>query len=117
LVAFCRHGAARDWLQILAASIAIGMLAVVVPLATALIFDTIVPNAESTRLMQLVGGIALVALGSAMFEAVRAFALVRIQGRIALALLPAILDRLIRLPVWFFKTYTSGDLADRLLGI
>jgi ATP-binding cassette subfamily C protein len=117
LVAFCRRDIGWDWLRLLLVSLAIGLLGIMVPLATATIFDTIVPNAERTRLMTLVAGIGCAALGSAMFEVVRAFAIIRMQGRLALTLQPALLDRLIRLPAWLFKNYTSGDLADRLLGI
>jgi NHLM bacteriocin system ABC transporter ATP-binding protein len=117
LVAFCRRDIAWDWLRLLLVSLAIGLLGIAVPLATAIIFDTVVPNAERTQLITLVAGIACAAVGSAMFEAVRAFAIIRMQGRLALTLQPALLDRLIRLPAWLFKNYTSGDLADRLLGI
>jgi ABC-type bacteriocin/lantibiotic exporter with double-glycine peptidase domain len=117
LVAFCRRDIGWDWLRLLLASLAIGLLGIAVPLATSIIFDAIVPNAERTRLITLVAGITCAALGGAMFEVVRAFAVIRMQGRLALTLQPALLDRLIRLPAGLFKNYTSGDLADRLLGI
>src|ERR1700693_4782861 len=44
---------------------------------------------------------------------VRNFALLRLEGRMGAALQAAVWDRLLRLPVPFFRRYTSGDLADR----
>jgi ABC-type bacteriocin/lantibiotic exporter with double-glycine peptidase domain len=91
-------------------------MGLVLPLAVAAMFDSIVPNGETARLMELVGGLVAVALGATMFEALRAFALTRVDGRMARALAPAAFDRLMRLPVRFFTSHTSGDLAHRLIG-
>ena len=56
-------------------------------------------------------------MAMAGFQAVQAIAMLRIDGRLDLTLQAAILDRLLRLPVAFFRHYTVGDLADRTLGI
>jgi NHLM bacteriocin system ABC transporter ATP-binding protein len=117
LVASSVFGSARDGWTLALASLVIGLLALVGPLATGLIFDTIVPNAERNTLNELVGGLIVIAFGSALFEAARAIALARIEGRIEWTLQAGVTDRLLGLPASFFKSYSSGDLADRLLGI
>jgi NHLM bacteriocin system ABC transporter ATP-binding protein len=117
LAGFATFGILRDRVRLFLASLAIGLLALAVPLATGFIFDTVVPNAERSLLLQLVGGLVLIALGGAMFDLVRRIALVRIEGRIEWSLQSAIVDRLLGLPASFFKGFSSGDLADRLLGI
>ncbi len=116
LIGFSRFGLGRDGLTVALTSLAIGLLALVGPLATGLIFDTIVPNAERPLLLELVGGLVVVAFGGLMFEAARAIALTRIEGRIEWMLQSGMTDRLLALPASFFKAYSSGDLADRLLG-
>ncbi len=116
LVRFARRGTASDGLRIALASLAIGLLALVVPLSVGAIFDTVVPHAERGLLRDLIGGLIVVALSGALFEAVRAIALIRVEGRIEWSLQSAIVDRLLALPASFFKSFSSGDLADRLLG-
>ena len=116
LVAFCMFGSGRDGWTLALASLAIGFLALVGPLATGLIFDTIVPNAERNTLTEIAGGLIVIAFGGALFEAARAIALARIEGRIEWTLQAGVTDRLLGLPASFFKSYSSGDLADRLLG-
>ena len=75
-------------------SLAIGLLALVGPFATGLIFDTIVPNAERGLLMQLTSGLVVVALGSTLFEVARAITLARIESRLEWLLQAAVTDRL-----------------------
>jgi len=53
LIGFMKAGTARDRLTIMLGSLAIGVLALAGPLATGLIFDTIVPNAEINLLLEL----------------------------------------------------------------
>jgi len=44
-------------------------------------------------------------------------ALVRVEGKVGSALQSAIWDRLLGLPMPFFRDYTAGDLANRAMGI
>src|SRR5262249_27572778 len=41
----------------------------------------------------------------------------RIEGRISATLIPAVWDRLLRLPSRFFAQFASGDLATRAMGL
>jgi NHLM bacteriocin system ABC transporter ATP-binding protein len=116
LVGFSGFGSVRDGLTVVVASLAVGLLALVGPLAIGLIFSTIVPNAERDLLIELVGWLAVVAFSGLLFEAARAIALTRIEGRVEWSLQAGMADRLLALPASFFKSYSSGDLADRLLG-
>jgi NHLM bacteriocin system ABC transporter ATP-binding protein len=57
------------------------------------------------------------AVGSAGFQVVRAVALVRLGTHIDRRLQAAVWDRVMRLRTSFFRRYTVGDLAMRILGI
>jgi ATP-binding cassette subfamily C protein len=117
LAAYCWTRIRREALAIFLASAAVSLIALLTPLATDLIFGTVVPDAAAHTLLEIIGGLVVAALGGALFQAVRAFALVRVEGRLDWAIQAGIIDRMLDLPASFFKAYTSGDLADRLLGI
>jgi NHLM bacteriocin system ABC transporter ATP-binding protein len=52
-------------------------------------------------------------LSVAMFQLVSALALLRMEGRMDTAIQAAIWDRVLNLPVTFFRKFTAGDLAMR----
>ena len=91
-----------------------GLLGLVVPFATGRVFAQIIPGARSTDLAVLFAGLAGAALGTALFDLTRAFALVRIEGRWSASLQAAVVDRLLCLPVPFFRRFSVGDLAQRV---
>ena len=117
LLAFCARWVRTDAARILFAALAMGGLTVAAPLITEVLIDSVIPRTELDQLAFCAAALVMVALGTAGFQAVQAIAMLRIDGRLDLTLQAAILDRLLRLPVAFFRHYTVGDLADRTLGI
>jgi NHLM bacteriocin system ABC transporter ATP-binding protein len=116
-----RFGFQSVWKSDIAAVILIGLLGgllgLVTPVATGLIFNTIIPQAERLQLLH-VGLILLVSVASGlMFQIAKAAAMLRIESRMNVSLQAAVMDRLLSLPVPFFRKYTSGDLANRASGI
>lgn len=94
-----------------------GVLALALPLVTGAVFGHVIPGAERGQLLQLTVAWIVAALGMSAMRLVRALALVRIGGRIDGSLQPAVWDRLLALPVDFFRRYAIGDLADRASGV
>jgi NHLM bacteriocin system ABC transporter peptidase/ATP-binding protein/NHLM bacteriocin system ABC transporter ATP-binding protein len=95
----------------------IGLLGLVTPVMTKLLFDSVIPGADRGQLLQLTLALVAVAIGTTLFELTRGFALLRVEGKMDGAVQAAIWDRLLRLPVTFFRHYSSGDLAERAQGI
>ena len=117
LIKFGLYRSGSD-LQIIALTgIAVGMLAIVTPFVTGIIFDRIIPGAELGQLSQTVVLLLVVAVASSMFMFVRGFAALRLQGKMDVDIQAAVWDRLLALPVSFFRDYTAGDLAQRSMGI
>jgi len=96
---------------------AAGLLAVITPYATGIIFDRLIPAGERGQLLLTAMILLAVAGAVTMFTVTRNFAVLRLQGKVDKVLQAAIWDRLLSLPVAFFRNYTSGDLASRSLGI
>ena len=57
------------------------------------------------------------AMGSTGFQVARAMALIRLGTHIDQRLQAAVWDRVMRLRTSFFRRYSVGDLADRILGV
>jgi ATP-binding cassette subfamily C protein len=117
LLVFGMRGAAADLTAIIALGAATGILATVLPVAIGLVFDSVIPGADRSGLLVVSIFLAVAAIASALFELTRSFAVLRLEGRMDAAMQAAVWDRLLGLPVPFFRDYTSGDLAMRSLAI
>lgn len=107
---------ARGWgdlLTVVFTALVGGLLAMAVPIASAYLIDTVIPGHDKNHLVQI--GLILVVLTVAGFvmSFVGNLAFSRFQARAGTALQSAIIDRLLRLPVGFFRRYSAGDLASR----
>ena len=107
----------RELLMVGLMGIAGGLMSMVVPVVTGIIFDSVIPGSDRHQLLQLTVLLLAAALSTAMFTLVRSLAVLRLEGRMDAAVQAAIWDRLLRLPLTFFRNYSSGDLAVRSLAI
>ena len=103
----------RDNATVALAGVAAGILGMVTPLATGHLFSTVIPGADQFQLLELSVALVVVALTAAMFNLTRSFALLRIDGRSGASLQAAVWDRLLSLPLPFFRDYSVGDLTQR----
>jgi NHLM bacteriocin system ABC transporter ATP-binding protein len=117
LLAFGWKDSKRELLTVGVMGIAGGLLALVTPVATGVIFDSIIPSAQRDQLLLVASFMIVAAVAASMFTLTRNFAILRLEGRVGSSLQAAIWDRLLRLPVSFFRDFTAGDLAARSLGI
>lgn len=111
-----RRVAARsrgDLLTLAAAALFAGILGLAAPIMLAYLIDAVLPEQDHGRLLH--AGIALGLAGVAGFIVafVGSVAFSRIRGRGGPMMQSAIVDRLLRLPVRFFREYSAGDLALR----
>lgn len=117
LLRFGLRGLGRDVFRLIAMGIAGGLLTILVPLATARIFDVIIPSADRTQLTQFGLILLVAAIAGAIFQLVRNIAVLRIEIKLDAAVQSAVWDRLMNLPTPFFRDYTAGDLSNRAMGI
>lgn len=117
LLIFGLRGAGADLAMIGWVGLGSGLLGVLTPLATGIIFDQLIPGAGRTGLQAAAGFLAVAALVGTLFSLTSSYAILRVKGRMDAAIQAAVWDRLLSLPVPFFRDYTSGDLAIRSLAI
>lgn len=117
LLRFAIRGRGWDIAVILLTGLAAGLLGLFPPVATGIIFDTIIPGAQLNQLFMLSFALLISAGSVAIFNFTRSIAILRLEGRLDQHVQGAIWDRLLELPVPFFRNYSAGDLADRAMGI
>lgn len=107
----------KDIKNILILQLYAGLLALLIPIVTGLIFENIIPNADKRQLGQLTILLVLTTLVSIAFGLVQSFALMRIRFKSNVNMQAAVWDRVLKLPLPFFRQFISGDLANRARGI
>ena len=117
LARFGLFGARRDMVSIAILSTIGGLLALLPPLVTAQIFDSVLPGSEIHRLWPFAILLATFALVTALLSAARGIAVLRVESRLDWALQSALWDRLMRLSPQFFGRFEAGDLAARAMAI
>lgn len=117
LLRFAIKGRGGDIGMILLTGLAAGLLGLVTPVATGIIFNTIIPGAQLNQLFMLTIALLISAFSVTIFNYTRSIAVLRLEGRMDQHVQGAIWDRLLELPVPFFRTFSTGDLADRAMGI
>jgi ATP-binding cassette subfamily C protein len=117
LLRFALKGCSRDLLVILLTGIAATVLGMFIPQATAMLIDNAIPDANRGLLLQVGLGLLVVALGTAAFRIAQGLAILRVEAVSDAATQAAVWDRLLNLPVSFFRQYTTGDLQSRVTSI
>ncbi|MCC5609713.1 NHLP bacteriocin export ABC transporter permease/ATPase subunit [Nostoc sp. CHAB 5834] len=117
LLEFALKGRSRELIAILFTSITVTLLGMITPQATAIIMDNAIPDSDRGLLLQVGLGLLVAALGIALFQLTQGFALLRMETASDASTQAAVWDRLLNLPVSFFRQYTTGDLQSRVSSI
>lgn len=113
ILLFALKGRLKDIILTILTGIAVTMLGMVTPQATAMIMDNAIPDSDRGLLLQIGLGLFVAALGTIVFQLAQGLALLRIETGASTAVEVAVWDRLLNLPVSFFRQYTTGDLHSR----
>ena len=117
LLKFGFKGRAKDFLLIGLIGAGGGLLSLLTPLMTQVIFDSVIPGGASWRLVQIAVLLVAAIVSIGVFDFVRNIGLLRFDGKFGSASQAAIWNRILNLPVNFFRKFTAGDLAIRSMGI
>ncbi len=115
LLRFCLRlpGLSRELLMVGVMGVLSALLGLAVPIASATIIDDVLPEADLDRLSLACAFLVTTITAGAVFRTVQGLLVLRIEGRVSTALVPAFWDRMLRLPTGFFARFASGDLALR----
>ncbi len=117
MLRFGVRGLGREFRSVALMGIGLGVLGMLTPMITGRVFDTAIPQAERSVLMQFALGLFLVALTQSAFKITQSVAMLRVQGKMDYSVQAAVWDRLLELPMTFYRKFSSGDLAERAAGV
>lgn len=117
LLKFAMLGSGRDMLSTFGFGAMGGLLALLAPIWIGVLIDRVVPSGDGSQLRWIVLGLVVAAIAAGLVQLVQNLSLLRFETRADFFLQAAMLDRLLSLPASFFRTYSTGDLATRVLGI
>ncbi|KYC42257.1 cation tolerance protein CutA [Scytonema hofmannii PCC 7110] len=114
---FALQGHFKDIVIILFIGIAVSLLGMVTPLATAILMDNVIPDADRGLLLQIALGLSATAFGGTIFQLTQGLTLVRLETFADSSTQAAVWDRLLKLKASFFSQYSIGDLESRVSAI
>lgn len=117
LVRFSLAGTRREWGYVVVLGLVGGLLGLLTPVATGLIFGRFIPGLERNQLGLVALALGVSVLVSTLFEFTQGIAVLRLEVRMDSSVEAGIWDRLLSLPASFFRQFAAGDLADRAMGI
>ncbi|MDZ7952376.1 NHLP bacteriocin export ABC transporter permease/ATPase subunit [Nostoc sp. DedQUE09] len=117
LFRFAVKNRGRDILIVFLTGIAATLLGMLTLHATAILIDNAIPDSDRGLLLQVGLGLLVAAFGTAVFRLAQGFALLRVETVSDASTQAAVWDRLLNLPVSFFRQYTTGDLQSRVTSI
>jgi len=117
LARFAGRGVRRELATIVAMGGLAGAAAALLPLATGYLFGSAVPRADVGQVLAVIFGLVLAGFGAGVFDLTKAVAVLRLEGRLEAAMQPALMQRLLGLPVDFFRGFGTGELMNRVLSI
>jgi len=117
ILRFALRGQRRDVATVFALGLLGGLVGMAIPVATGRMVDAVIPSAQANAAITLMLGLIAAITAAELFELVRSIAVLRVEGKMDGAVQSAVWDRVLALPVPFFRDYTAGDLANRINGI
>ena len=111
LIRFGLKSCTTDILLVIMMGLTGGLLTLMVPVLTGSIFDVVIPQSDYRQLYVYSMVIFCSIIAIVFFQMVRSFAMIRIETKLDFSLQSAIWDRLLNLPVSFFRKYQAGELA------
>jgi NHLM bacteriocin system ABC transporter ATP-binding protein len=114
LLFFCRNHF-KELPPLITYGVIASLIALFPSLATGFLFNNIIPDANHPLLTQIGLGLLLAAISTALFAFFNTLILVRVQGLATHDIQAALWDRLLKLPVSFFRKYSAGNLILRVM--
>ncbi|WP_427159576.1 NHLP bacteriocin export ABC transporter permease/ATPase subunit [Aliinostoc sp. HNIBRCY26] len=114
---FAFKGQIRELIIILLTGTIAALLGMLTPLATAILIDAVIPDADRGLLFQISLGLLAATFGTVVFQTAQGFAGLRLDSKGSLDSQAALWDRLLNLRVSFFRQYSIGDLQSRVSAI
>jgi len=114
---FAAQGIKKDTKYLILAAFAGSLIGLLVPVLSGIMFDDVIPSADKSLHFEVFGIMLIIGLVSAGLQLVQGVLQLRVETKSSINLQAGVMDHLLRLPVTFYKKFSSGDLTNRALSI
>lgn len=92
----------------------VAILSGITPVVNGIIFNDVIPENDFSLYVQVIAILIVSLLASTIFDVVKAITTLRFKAKAGTVFQTLVWDRLLRLPVTFFKKFSIGNLAFRV---
>ena len=117
IFSFAIQGVKKDSKFLILAALAGSLIGLLVPILSGIMFDDIIPTADKSFLYQIIVIMLIIGILTAGLQLIQGVLQLRIETKSNVNLQAGVMDHLLRLPVSFYKEYSTGDLTNRVLSI
>jgi len=117
LVGFLYRAVKRPLGGVAVAGLLAAVMSLVAPVSAQLVYGQVFPSGRRSVLLAVAGLLTGAGIAIVVLDFTRKMASVRVGGLMESVLMPAMWDRLLRLPVSTLRRYQVGDLQARLTGV
>lgn len=114
LLSFSLRQNYKELRSIIVYSVIAAILALFPPFATKILMSEVLPEANYSLLGQVSIGLFIAAITTSVFLFFRSLTVVRLEGKSSYQLQSALWDRILKLPVSFFRRFSTGNLILRV---
>ena len=106
-----------DGVCALLACLGVVLLTMFTPYACKLLFDEVIPSGDAAQIAPIAVLLFSAAAGLVMVQMTRNYLVVRMKDKTEYAMQSSLMTRLLSLPAGFFKSYSPGELSNRVLSV
>ncbi|MEA5461132.1 NHLP bacteriocin export ABC transporter permease/ATPase subunit [Arcicella sp. LKC2W] len=115
--AFALRGVEKD-AKILMFSALIGsLIGLLVPTLSGMMYDDVIPTADKSLHLEIFSIMIMIGFVTAGLHLAKGVLQLRVESKSSINLQAGVMDHMLRLPVTFYKKYSTGDLTNRVLSI
>ncbi len=114
---FAVQGIKKDAKYLILAAFAGSLIGLLVPILSGIMFDDVIPTADQSLHFEVFAIMIMIGLVNAGLQLVQGALQLRVESKSSINLQAGVMDHLLRLPVTFYKKFSSGDLTNRALSI
>ena len=115
LFRFAFRGLGGDLARFAVAGLLVGLLMLAPSILFGTLADRVIPSGSGRQLLELALSLVLLAIFTAFLQVLQGTALMRLEALAAARVGAALWDRMLGLPWWFFRRFSSGDLTVRAM--
>ena len=117
LLRFTGRKLSSDLVRAVGAGVIAGAVTLAPAIAVGILIDQVLPTTDGGGLAQMAAVLVVLAVTVTLFQMLQGTALMRLEGRATSEVEAALWNRLLALTPEFFRRFTAGDLAMRVMSI